>query len=174
MSNREIAEISNTCSCISRGLTDDEIAEKDTRYPFRNLSQRDRGGDSSAQQSTCSWPEAERSRPDTPLAEWPVFLNDWELNSLAAAIKWQGPRAKVWIDARTKTYVAGGGWTRRQCRITAGMDWELLRLTKHLGLNQQERTACIRAYFEMHQELDAVCAWIDGRSGQPTEGSSVS
>jgi len=166
MSSEEIVEISNICSSNSPGLSGDEMAEKDTRYPFRHLSQPDSGSDFTAQKEAGPLPTKAPARLDLPLAQWPVALNDGELNTLAVAVRWQGPLVKAWIDARTEAYVVGGQWTGRQCRITAGIDWELVRLAKHLGLNLQKRTASIRAYFEMHRNIDAVCAWIESRNQQ--------
>ncbi len=110
---------------------------------------------------------------DLPLAQDPAILGMWQTNKLAAAIKWQGSAVLEWIDARTRCYQAGRRWSKRQCRITAGMDWELLRLTIHLGLNLHNRTSSIRAYFEMHREIDAVCAWIDRKKRQLTKGEEV-
>ncbi len=100
---------------------------------------------------------------DLPLARAPVSLSTWEAIKLSSAIQWQGPVAIEWINARAARYQTGQTWTPTQCRLTAGLDWELLRLQKSLEVDLQQPARSIHAYFQMHMELDRTCAWITAK-----------
>jgi hypothetical protein len=100
------------------------------------------------------------------------------VSKLAAAIRWQGPKAIEWIDARTARYEAERIWTRKQCRLAAGLDWELLRLRGTLDVDLRQPHRSIHSYFELHRTLDDDTAWfrarrrnLDAATGNREQGS---